>query len=49
MNEIYGVKLIAIGVDSYFKSWKQIKGSVIWGDFFDTKSEALNQAKSLSL
>ena len=49
MNEIYGVKLIVIGVDSYFKPWKQIKGSVIWGEFFSTKSEALNQAKSLSL
>jgi hypothetical protein len=48
MNEIYGVKLIAIGLNSYFKPWKQIKGSVIWGDFCDTKSEALNQAKSLS-
>ena len=49
MNEIYGVKLIAIGVDSYFKSWKQIKGSVVWGDFFDTRNEALKQAKTLSL
>ncbi len=49
MNEIYGVKLIAIGMDSYFKPWKQIEGSVIWGNFFDTKSEALTQAKSLSL
>lgn len=49
MNEIYGVKLVAIGMDSYFKPWKQIKGSVIWGGFFDTKSEALKQAKSLSL
>ena len=49
MNEIYGVKLIAIGVDSYFKPWKQIKGSVIWGDFCDTKSKALKEAKSLSL
>ena len=49
MNEIYGVKLIAIGVDSYFKPWKQIKGSVGWGDFFDTRNEALKQAKTLSL
>jgi len=49
MNEMYGVKLIAVGVDSYFRPWKQIKGSVIWGNFFDTKSEALKQAKSLSI
>ena len=49
MNEIYGVKLVAIGMDSYFKPWKQVKGSVIWADVFDTKSEALKQAKSLSL
>ena len=31
------------------KTWKQIKGSVVWGDFFDTRNEALKQAKTLSL
>ena len=49
MNDVYGVKLIAIGLESYFRPWAMKGGSVIWGGFFHTKSEAEEKAKNLSL